>query len=282
MSRAERVRSRIFRRGSRTYFNSTRFFPAPVRRDVRALYAFVRTADDLVDGTPQDGAGFEAFRREYLRRRGGPSGPAGPVIDAFVELSGRRGFDPAWVDAFLESMAWDLSGRAYRSLEETLAYVYGSAEVIGLMMAGIMGLDERGSRPARLLGRAMQYINFIRDIQEDLDLGRTYLPGDEIRAAGLGSLREDEARRAPDAFRGFVRDQIGRYRGWRAEAEAGFALMPSRFRVPVRTAADMYDWTAARIEAEPFVVYGGKVRPSRRRIVLRGIRNILRSGDGDR
>ena len=282
MSRVDRVRSGIFRRGSRTYFNSTRFFPAAVRRDVHALYAFVRTADDFVDSTPQDAPGFEAFRRRYLDRREGRPGPAGPIIDGFVELSERRGFEPAWVDAFLDSMAQDLSRREYGTLDETLAYVYGSAEVIGLMMARIMGLEENASRPARLLGRAMQYINFIRDIREDLDLGRTYLPRDEILAAGLASLREDEARRSPEAFRAFVRGQVRRYRDWREEAAPGFALIPRRLRIPIRTAADMYEWTAGRIEADPFVVHGRKVRPSAGRIVSRGIRNLITGGDGDR
>lgn len=282
MSRADRVRSGVFRRGSRTYFNSTRFFPAGLRRDVHALYAFVRTADDFVDSTPQDAAGFEAFRRRYLERREGRTGPADPIIDGFVELSERRGFEPAWVDAFLDSMAQDLSRREYGTLDETLAYVYGSAEVIGLMMARIMGLGEKASRPARLLGRAMQYINFIRDIREDLDLGRTYLPRDEILAAGLASLSEEEARRSPEAFRAFVRGQVRRYRAWREEAGPGFALIPRRLRVPIRTAADMYEWTAGRIEADPLVVHGRKVRPSAGRIVLRGIRNLITGGDGDR
>lgn len=282
MSRADRVRSGIFRRGSRTYFNSTRFFPAAVRRDVHALYAFVRTADDFVDSIPQDASGFEAFRRRYLDRREGRPGPPDPVVEGFVDLAGRLGFDPAWVDAFLDSMAQDLSRRDYGTLDETLSYVYGSAEVIGLMMARIMGLEENASRTARFLGRAMQYINFIRDIREDMDFGRTYLPREEILAAGLASLREDEARRSPEAFRAFIRGQVRRYRAWREEAAPGFALIPRRLRIPIRTAADMYEWTAGRIEADPFVVYDRKVRPSAGRIVSRGIRNLITGRDGDR
>lgn len=282
MSKAERVHSGIFRRGSRTYFNSTRFFPAAARRDVTALYAFVRTADDFVDAAPQDAAGFGSFRRAYHESRAGGPGPADPVIEAFVELSARRSFDPAWIDSFLDAMAADLVKREYATIDETLGYVYGSAEVIGLMMARIMGLDDAAHPPARLLGRAMQYINFIRDIREDLGLGRTYLPRDEIRAAGLASLDEEAARRAPEAFRGFIRGQIARYRSWREEAAAGFELMPRRFRVPVRTAADMYDWTARRIEAEPLIVFREKVRPSRGRVLGAGLRNIAAAKDGCR
>jgi phytoene synthase len=282
MSKADRRLSEVFRRGSRTYFNSTRFFPAAVRRDVTALYAFVRTADDFVDGVPQDAAGFEAFRRAYGDGRAGGRPSGDPVVDAFLELAGRRAFEPAWVDAFLDSMSMDLTKKDYENLGETLLYVYGSAEVIGLMMARIMGLGDDALDAARLLGRAMQYINFIRDLREDRALGRTYLPRREMRAAGLDSLGEEEARRKPEAFRAFLRGEIARYHAWQAEAEKGYALLPRRYRVPVQTAGDMYKWTARRIEADPFLVFRGAVKPSRARIVGTGWRNLFAAKEGGR
>ena len=283
MNRDDRqVFSGIFRRGSRTYFHSARFFPKPVREDVAFLYGFVRTADDFVDRAPQNAAGFAEFRRAYAARRDGNGVSAGPVIDRFVEVSARRGFDPEWADAFLDSMAMDLVKKDYWDLSETLAYVYGSAEVIGLMMSRIMDLEAGALPYARLLGRAMQYINFIRDIREDLELGRTYLPRNEMRAAGLASLEETEARARPAAFQEFIRGQIARYRDWQLEAEKGTAFIPRRFRIPIRTAAEMYDWTAARIESDPFVVYRRKVKPSRARISATGLRNVFSSGSGTR
>jgi len=277
-----RLLSDIFRRGSRTYFRSARFFPEAVRDEVRVLYGFVRTADDFVDRRPQDAEGFAAFRAAYAARRDGRAAAAGPVIDGFVELAGRRGFDPSWAEAFLDSMAMDLSKKEYENLEETLGYVYGSAEVIGLMMARLMDLETKADPYARLLGRAMQYINFLRDIREDLELGRTYLPRDEMLSRGLGSLEESEARARPEAFRDFMSAQIERYRSWQAEAEKGYASIPRRFLVPIRTAAEMYSWTAGRIAADPFVVYRTKLRPSAARISLRGLRNILKPSGGDR
>lgn len=273
-----RLFSRIFRRGSRTYFRSARFFPRDVREDVGVLYGFVRTADDLVDRVPQDSEGFLEFRRAYAARRQGDAPSGRPVIDGFVELSARRGFDPAWAEAFLDSMAMDLVKSSYQSLDETLTYVYGSAEVVGLMMSRIMDLEAGALPYARLLGRAMQYINFLRDIKEDQTLGRTYLPRDDLRAAGLASLEESEARARPEAFRQFIRGQVARYRAWQSEAEKGYAYLPRRFRIPVRTAAEMYDWTAGRLEADPLIVYRRKVRPSRARITVAGLRNILKPG----
>jgi phytoene synthase len=172
----------------------------------------------------------------------------------------------------------DLTKKEYQNIDDAMAYMYGSAEVIGLMMARIMGLSDDASGYARLLGRAMQYINFLRDIREDLSFGRSYLPADEMREVGLASLAQEDARSRPDVFRAFIRKQIARYRDWQAEAEKGYALIPRRCRIPIRTAADMYEWTARRIEADPFIVYRGPVKPSRGQILQAGFRNIFRMG----
>jgi phytoene synthase len=105
---------------------------------------------------------------------GRPSGD--DVIDTFVELYHEKGFEKSWVDAFLHSMGLDLVKSEYDTLEETLEYIYGSAEVIGLFMCAIMGLPEESYHHACMMGRNMQYINFIRDINEDIGLGRRYFP----------------------------------------------------------------------------------------------------------
>lgn len=269
---------RIFRRGSRTYFFSSIAFPPALRDDVSALYAFVRTADDFVDRPPgrQDGPGFDRFRERYAAAAAGRAG-GDPVIDAFVELAARRRFRADWVEAFLDAMAQDLTQTDYATVADTLAYAYGSAEVIGLMMAAIMELPDEAYRPARMLGRAMQYINFIRDIAEDLDLGRTYLPAEALASAGLRSLDPAEAKRRAPAFRRFVRGEIDRYLGWQRAADAGFHFIPRRPRVAIRTASDMYRWTADRIRAEPLIVYRRKVRPSPARILAAVMAGAVRA-----
>jgi phytoene synthase len=260
----QQVHIDTFRAGSKTYFNSSRFFPKDVRSEVSVLYAFVRTADNFVDSEPQRPKEFFAFRREYevAVARGGSEDP---VIDAFVRLSALKGFDPSWANGFFHSMALDLSKRVYRTIDETLEYVYGSAEVIGLYMAKILGLPERTYQSARRLGRAMQYINFIRDIAEDNRLGRTYLP---ISESSLPDLRQSTTRDNPEEYARFVRDQLARYDRWQYEGEEGFRAIPYRLRVPIQTASKMYNWTGGRIRQDPFIVYRRKVKPSRARIVL--------------
>ena len=270
-SRVKSVHKTTFKRGSRTYFNSSLFFPRAVRDDVFVLYGFVRTADNYVDAVPQDAAGYRTFRERFERAvRGQKSGDV--IIDSFVELMKRASIERDWVDAFLDAMGADLKKKRYATIDETIAYMYGSAEVVGLFMCAILGLPTRLHKQARMLGRSMQIINFVRDIAEDNEFGRTYLPIDETR---LPDLNEASAAADPVEFRQFITRQLARYAEWRRAADDAFATIPRRYIAPIKTAAEMYDWTAEKIRRDPFVVYRKKVKPSRLRILGRVLSNTL-------
>lgn len=272
--RSTELHREVFRSGSKTYFNSSLFFPRDIRDDVFLLYGFVRVADNFVDSVPQRPDEFHAFVERYHRSLSGER-TDDVIVDSFVELARRKEFDPEWTEAFLHSMELDLSKSVHATVEEMLEYVYGSAEVIGLYMARIMGLSRDADHAATMLGRAMQVINFIRDIDEDNGLGRIYLPIDE---SDLPDLREQTARSNRDEFIAFVTRQLDRYRGWQREAESGYPFIPRRYLVPIKTAADMYNWTASQIEADPFVVFRRKVKPSRPRIVRTVVGNFIAPG----
>lgn len=265
----DKVHYDTFRNGSKTYFNSSLFFPPDVRRDVFVLYGFVRVADNFVDAVPQQADEFRQFVSRYKEAAEGAFADD-VIIDSFVELSRRKNFDPRWTEAFLHSMSLDLTKSTYHSLEETLEYIYGSAEVIGLFMARILDLSEESLQAAAMQGRAMQFINFIRDIAEDNDLGRTYLPMDET---ALPDLRETTARARPEEFVDFLSRQLQRYKVWQAEATRGYGFLPRRYRVPIKTAGDMYNWTARHIEADPFVVFRRKMKPPKATIIFQALRN---------
>jgi phytoene synthase len=264
----------IFRKGSRTYFYSSLFFPPDVRRDVSILYAFVRTADDYVDKMPQDTEGFHAFVRDYNAAvKGKPSDNT--IIQSFVELEKRKEFDPSWTRAFLDAMRSDITQKNYKTIDDTIKYMYGSAEVIGCMMARILALPTSSYACAKLLGRAMQYVNFIRDIAEDQTLGRTYLPLAEIKKAGLASLDAEEIRSKKEAFHSLIQSEIKRYISWQKEAEKGYVYIPRRYLIPIKTAANMYLWTAQEIEKHPQLVFTKKVKPSLFRILTTVLKNAL-------
>jgi phytoene synthase len=264
----------LFEKGSTTYFNSSLFFPDHIRSNVFRLYAFVRTADNFVDHLPQKRKQFRTFKEEYLRARQTQTPSSDVVINEFVKLEAELQFNHLWTDAFLHSMEMDLERITYDTLEDTLQYIYGSAEVIGLYMATIMNLPAESFPTAKLLGRAMQYINFIRDIKEDLHLGRVYFPQEEVQQCGLSELSEAEARAKPDQFKQFIQQQITRYKAWQQEAEVGFRFIPKSYLVPIKTASDCYAWTARQIEKNPLIVFQKKIKPHKAQVALTAMKNM--------
>jgi phytoene synthase len=264
----------IFKRGSRTYFYSSIFFPTHIRKDVFILYAFVRKADNYVDSVPQDVSGFYQFKERFNDAWSG-SVTSDIVVDSFVTLAKEKKFNKAWVDAFLSSMEMDITKKTYETIDETLQYMYGSAEVIGLMMARILNLIERSFEHARFLGRAMQYINFIRDINEDIKLGRQYLPMEELTRYGLSSLSFDEVKTHSEQFTAFIQAQLERYCGWQEWAEQGYSFIPRRYLIPIKTASEMYKWTGHQISKHPMIVYQCKVKPMVLLIISKTLFHII-------
>lgn len=267
----------IFRAGSKTYFYSSLFFPRDVREDVFILYSFVRKADDFVDAIPQQVDAFLTFKEHYHRaEQGEVTGDL--VVDSFARLAEEREIPAVWVDAFLRSMELDTIRNTYTSYDELDAYLYGSSEVIGLMMAKILRLPEESYGAARSLGKSMQFINFIRDIAEDLELGRTYFPQQELAACDLPSLAYEETIKRPENFRKFIRRQVAHCGRWQEHGEKGYRFIPKRYLIPIKTASEMYSWTAAQIWADPFVVYRRKVKPSISQILRRIACNSVAAG----
>lgn len=264
----------IFQQGSRTYFYSSLFFPTMIKKDVFELYGFVRKADNYVDSLSQDKDGFERFKNTYYSALEGEK-TDDIVIDSFVKLQQEKGFEQPWIDAFLSSMEMDLTKKSYTTLDDTLKYIYGSAEVIGLMMAKILKLPSASYQYAQYLGRAMQYINFIRDISEDIDLGRAYLPSKDMKKFGLKNLNNSYTKNHPEQFTEFIRYQIERYCKWQYIAEKGYHYIPNRYLISVKTASEMYHWTAEQIYKKPFIVYEWKVKPWITKILTTTLINFI-------
>lgn len=269
----------IFKGGSKTYFYSTIFFPKKVKEDVFILYSFLRKADDYVDAVPQDVEGFYSFKERYYKAIAGTI-TGDIVIDSFVKLIERKKIETSWVDAFLNSMEMDITKSKYETMKDLLVYLYGSSEVVGLFMAKIMDLSEESYENARYLGRAMQYINFIRDIYEDIGLGRTYFPQNDLKSFNLESLSEEYTKKRPEEFKGFIRRQLETYFSWQEKAEEGFSYIPFRYLIPVKTASDLYKWTGSQINKNPFVVYERKVKPSIPNILSKVVINSITTGLG--
>jgi phytoene synthase len=279
------VEQTIFRNGSTTYYWGSRFFPKAVRADVFKLYSFLRVADDYVDSVPAQADEFHALRTAWQQAATDTGFDTTPtatdtidrrVIKNIVAVSRAYDFEPAWLEAFWDAMQADLSPQNYRTLRQSLGYTYGSAEVVGLMMAKIMGLPPESYAAAKLQGRAMQWINFIRDVEEDNRMSRRYFPLTDLQKFQLPDLQEATARKYHDNFAQFMRFEIARYREWQAQAEQGMHFIPGLLRPALRTAAAMYDWTAGEIERDPLIVFTRKVKPTKARTLRSGVRHLAK------
>jgi 15-cis-phytoene synthase len=264
------LQKQIFKKGSRTYFYSSLFFPKKVKQEVTILYAFVRVVDDFVDSIPQKKSEFFDFYENFKKSWDGKlSGNV--VIDQFVKLAKEKEFSLNYIESFFRAMESDLEKRKYISIDETIDYMYGSAEVIGLMMAKIMKLKEESYYGAKMLGRSMQYINFVRDLNEDNGLGRQYLPIEEMNKFNLNNLSEKEAKINSLNFNNFIKQQLNYYVNWQKEAKTSFKYLPFRYYIPIVTASLMYNYTAKVIRKNPLVVYKKRVKPSIFKIILTAI-----------
>jgi 15-cis-phytoene synthase len=275
----------IFKQGSTTYYWSSKFFPKNVRDDVFKLYSFVRVVDDMVDCIPPEIGRFERIKKRWktVKRdleKGIVTKPLDDSVDERVIANiayvvHRYECETEWVDAFLDSMQMDVDKKQYEKLEDTLEYIYGSAEVIGLFMAKIMQLPIKPYEYARMQGRAMQWINFLRDIDEDNALGRIYFPKKTLEKFGLKDLKKGTANANPDNFKRFMNEQLNLYDQWQTQADKGLSYIPKRLRAPLQTATDMYNWTANEIRKDPFIIYSKKVKPKKRRVLKTAAKNII-------
>lgn len=277
---------RIFKSGSKAYYYITKLFPKNARNNVSRLYSFVHTADDYVDGEKPEPKKLLALEKAYNSAIADSSYDATAhrwddqetrAVKHIIRLQHRFKFDDTWVKDFFSSMKMDLEPKAYKTMGESLQYVHGSAEVVGLMVAKVIKLPEESYEAAQVQARAIQWMNFIRDLAADTKRGRTYFPVSDLKQYGLKNLSEDEARAHPEKFKKFIRHQLSQYKKWQKEASEGLQYIPEHLKVPITTTIDVYAAMAKQIDNDPFVVFEKKVQPAKHTVAGRVVTNVVRS-----
>lgn len=265
------LHKKIFKQGSKTYFTSSIFFPKNIKKAVFQLYAFVRIADNFVDDIPANPKGFYSFVKQYKTKN-----LTDPIIAGLYEVKDAYGITNDEINSFLNAMESDLlSPVCYKTYDDLKKYMYGSAEVIGLMMSKIMSLKKESYPYACKLGEAMQYINFIRDIDEDIKLNRQYIPTQICIQYEIQPIQKPETAIEKHNFISCIQAEIKRYQSIQKKAEHGYYFIPYRYLVPIKTAADMYKWTAHTINKNPLIVFERKVKPSTLRIIITLLKNCI-------
>ena len=257
------------KRHGTTYYWSTKVLPKVKQHHVHALYAFARYADDIVDEIASQGgrdvpveeraAALKEFGDRFFEDLAiGKSDD--PVLKAVVHTVRAFDIDTTAFDRFLRSMTMDLTIESYESWDDLLVYMDGSAAVIGEMMLPILEpSDYEVALPhARDLGNAFQLTNFLRDIDEDLDRGRQYLPLEDSRKFGADLSK----REASPEFVELMRFEIERCRELYRSAEIGISMLPDRSAKCVGAAHTLYGRILDKIEAQGYDVFDSRASVS--------------------
>jgi phytoene synthase len=261
----------------KTYYLATLLLPASKRPPVHALYGFARYADEIVDDlastlSPQEKA-------DALRTWGDSvladlrAGKSEDLIGrALVDTVTTYSIPLEYFDAFMKSMEMDLTVTRYQNYGELMTYVYGSAVVIGLEMLPILGYnDPRAIEAATALGTAFQLANFIRDIGEDIDRGRIYMPLDELLRYGVSEEMLLRRQMTPEIVEA-IKFQIARVRELQAVAEAGIQYLDPISRPCIRAASELYCGIVDEIEANGYDIFTKRATTSTwRRLRVAGI-----------
>ena len=251
----------------KTYYLATLLLPKAKRPHVHALYGFARYADEIVDDLsstltiPEKAEVLKVWGEKVLEdiRLGRSDDHVGRAL---VDTVQRFNIPIEHFEAFLHSMTMDLTVTEYQSYDDLMEYVYGSAAVIGLQMVPILGAsDLKAYEAAQKLGIAFQLANFIRDVSEDLDRGRIYLPLDDLKAAGV-SKEMLAAKKLTPEIKQALQYQIERVRRLQREAAEGITLLDPVSQPCINAASELYCGIVDEVEKINYEIFTHRAKTS--------------------
>ncbi len=272
----EHAFAQTFTAHARTFRFAARFLPASRRQQVTALYAFCRAVDDLADELPPE-VGVPALDEWVVwleRAQAGQQPPpvstdhGGALAGAVLRLRDECGMPVAYLLELVDGARRDATRDSISHFDELRTFCYGTAGTVGLALCYVLGATGEGARwSAERLGIAMQLTNVLRDIGEDFERGRVYLPEDEMQRFGV--TREALRRREPDErFAALMQFQIVRARAYYAAAMPGVFLLPRECRMGILLAARLYSAILAQIERQRYDVFSRRAATSTRQKAL--------------
>lgn len=256
LEQAYRACRELTKTASKTFYMASLFLGPEKRRAIWAIYAFCRTADDVVDqNTPAAArlATIDELERKLIAAVHGYA--VEPNFVAYHDAT--KNFDVPLEPALdlLRGLRMDITIRRYPTYESLLDYCYHVASTIGLLVAPVLGYSNGALEYAVALGRAMQLTNILRDIGEDARMGRIYLPSEDLARFGYCESNVFEEV-IDDSFVALMQFQIARVRKLYASAEPGIDLLSPESRYTVRLALALYSRILRAIELNRYDVFG--------------------------
>jgi phytoene synthase len=246
----------IAREHSKTFYLSSLFLAPEKRRAIWAVYAFCRTADDIVDRIAPAAerlAAVDAWETQLLAAYDG--NPSDPIFVAFADAASRFTIPVQPALDLLRGARMDITVRRYATYADLRQYCYLVASTVGVLVMPILGtLSDDALEYGVALGRAMQMTNIVRDVGEDALMGRIYLPQEDLRRFGYDEADLLEGV-VDERFVELMRFQIERIREMYLEAEPGIALLNPESRYTVRLALHLYRRILNAIELNRYDVF---------------------------
>jgi len=237
----------LLRQGSKSFHAASLLLPRRVRDAAAAVYAFCRIADDAIDLGPEPEAGLAELHHRLDRVYG--AAPAADFIDRALGVTVRRYAIPRGVfEALLEGFAWELEDRRYESADDLNAYCVRVAATVGVVMARVMGCrDPETLARACDLGVAMQLTNIARDVREDAEACRVYLPAERLGEYGVSQEDLVDGEADDQAVSVVVSDVLDLAERYYESGDAGMHYLPSRARWAVLVASRLYRGIGRRL-----------------------------------
>jgi phytoene synthase len=260
----------IIHHQSRSFSTASRLLPKQQRTDVQRLYAWCRWCDDAVDCAPNRAKAVEQLNclRDDVERIYRGEKPQHPASDWFADLVGKYPIERELPLGLIKGMEMDLSLVQLATDDELQAYCYHAAGVVGLMMCRIFGvIDPRADEHAASLGIAMQLTNIARDVKEDWERGRCYLPESFLGSADDVAMTNAGVRSAVERILKLADTHYSKGR-------AGIHFLPPAARRSVRIAAAVYREIGLEIRRKDFVVMDGRTIVPKHRFIVAALRSL--------
>ncbi len=268
----------ITREAAGNFYYAFVTLPRRRRRAMYAAYAYCRLCDDLSDDDlplDQKTAQIRAINDRLMSARDG--NPDGPVFEALAHAAAEYGIPYEDLMEVARGVEMDLTISRYETFEDLATYCYRVASVVGLICIKICGYsDERAREYAIDLGLAMQLTNILRDIREDAERGRIYIPQEDLRRFNY-SEEDLMAGTINDEFRSLMEFEVERAREYFERGKRGLKLLPIRTRAFPAVLGGLYGHVLDRIEARNYNVFEGRVGLSTREKVGLAVRLWIQS-----
>lgn len=266
---------------SKSFYISARMLPRERRWATYALYGFCRYADNLIDNPRQRSteeliaeADFISNELQIAYRTGESEHP---VVHPFIVVAKKYGIPIEYPLDLLKGVKMDIQRTRYQTFDDLYVFCYRVAGVVGLMMTHVLGYkNDAAFKYAEDLGIAMQLTNILRDVKEDKEMGRIYLPLDELNQFGV-SEQDIIHERMSENLRELMKFQVARAHRYYDEANKGIPMLYKKSQFAIYSASKIYGGILRKIEARNYDPFQGRVFVSQLKKIGILSREILRT-----